>query len=111
MFDIYAIEIIHSEAYCKSIVAFIQKYNIPKEKVYQSLDDQIKKLKTKKIKVCDGEIIAMDQLSLHRATKTHQPGVRFFLRLAILHNLSTTILQTTPQNEVRHHLHIYKEMP
>ena len=30
---IYAIEIIHSEAYCKSIVAFIQKYNIPKEKV------------------------------------------------------------------------------
>ena len=33
VFDIYAIEIIHSEAYCKSIVAFIQKYNIPKEKV------------------------------------------------------------------------------
>ena len=30
VFDIYAIEIIHSEAYCKSIVAFIQKYNIPK---------------------------------------------------------------------------------
>lgn len=87
------------------------KLNIPKENVYQSLDNQINKLKPKKIKVCDGEIIGMDQLSLHRATKTHQSGVRFFLRLAILHNLSTTILQTTPQNEVRNQLHIYKEMP
>ncbi len=93
------------------IIAEPVKLNIPEVNVYQSLDDQIKKLKPKKIKVCDGEIIGMDQLSLHRATKTHQSGVRFFLRLAILHNLSTTILQATPQNEVRNQLHIFREMP
>ncbi len=84
--------------------------NIPTENVYQSLDEQITDLKPKVIKASDGEIFEMDQLSLHRATATHAPGMRYFLRLGVLHNLSTTILQTAPQNEIRNHMQLYREM-
>jgi hypothetical protein len=82
--------------------------NIPTENVYMNLDEQIRgKLSVRKAKVTDGDILQMDQLSLHRATPAHSAGMRYFLRLGILHNLSTTILQKSPPNELRRHSHFY----
>lgn len=82
--------------------------NIPTENVYMNLDEQIRgKLNVQSAKVTDGDILQMDQLSLHRATPAHTAGMRYFLRLGILHNLSTTILQKSPPNELRRHSHYY----
>lgn len=84
---------------------------VPKDQVYLSIDKQLQaKKKLALAKLVDGEIIEMDQLSLHRGIAAHRKGMRYFLRLAVLHDLTTTILQTAPQNEIRDHLQSYFDM-
>jgi hypothetical protein len=87
------------------------KLNIPLENIYMKIDEQIReRLSLRKAKVSDGDILQMDQHSLHRVTPTHSPGMRYFFRLSILHNLAKTILQKSPVNELRKHSHIYLSM-
>jgi len=84
---------------------------LPKERVYQAVDTQLESMPfIDSSQLVDGEIIEMDQWSLHRGKPAHNRGSRGFMRLAILHNLTTTILQTKPLNEQRHHLQSYQNM-
>lgn len=84
---------------------------LPKKGVYQAVDRQLNEDKiTARAKLVDGEIIEMDQLSLHRGTPSHQAGQRYFMRFAILHDLPSTILQTAPQNEVRNQVQSYRSI-
>lgn len=81
--------------------------DVPTKQTYLSLDKQINALSPSIVKMRDGDVVEMDQLSLHRGTAAHNDGTRGFLRLAILHDLNTTILQAKPKNEIRKHLQTY----
>jgi hypothetical protein len=57
--------------------------------------------------VSDGEILSMDQYSLHRIRPAHHDGLRGFIRVAVLHNLASTIFQDRPQNGRRKQIQSY----
>ncbi|MCH9632826.1 MAG: hypothetical protein S4CHLAM6_11690 [Chlamydiae bacterium] len=72
---------------------------LPKKNVYISIDQQIQsKLTIHTSQVSDGEILMMDQHSLHRISPAHNQGTRGFIRVAVLHDLPSTIQHDKPQN-------------
>ena len=80
--------------------------DIPSSQVNTRLDEQLSSMTTLQTeKAVDGDILRMDQLSLHRATPAHTAGMHYLLRVAVLHNLATTILASSYQNEVRMQSH------
>ena len=84
---------------------------LPEKQVYTSIDRQINAMTAlNALQVSDGEILAMDQYSLHRVRPAHQEGLRGFIRIAVLHNLASTIFQDRPQNATRKQIQSYLEV-
>ncbi len=85
---------------------------LPEKHVYKSLNTQISSMpRINSRQVADGEILSMDQYSLHRISPAHQDGLRGFIRLAVFHDLTTTIFQDRAQNCTRNYVQTFLTMP
>lgn len=73
--------------------------NVDPDRVWGSVDSEVKKKNPEIWAAPDGEIIDFSQQQLHRAGPCHTPGWRFFFRLGIV--------PTPPKNKIRKQVQVY----
>jgi hypothetical protein len=58
----------------------------------------------------DGDLILMDQQTLHSATRAHSTGTRYFVRISIVDSLQNQVFQKKVPNEIRTTVMVYRSV-
>jgi hypothetical protein len=73
--------------------------NVDPERVWGSVHDAVEALGIGAATISDGHLIRFKQETLHRATRTHTKGWRWFFRMSMYHS--------KPMNQIRRQVQVY----